>query len=100
MVDDIIFLQNSCFMAYMEKHKLDNVSAAQVFQAYNLFGYIREHFEYLHLIGQLSAPQPQVVINNSNNNVNTNQNANPAAGLPGLRLKNKWVPFYSSIRSF
>lgn len=51
MVDDIIFLQNSCFMAYMEKHKLDNVSAAQVFQAYNLFGYIREHFEYLHLMG-------------------------------------------------
>ena len=51
MVDDIIFLQNSCFMAYMGKHKLDNVSAAQVFQAYNLFGYIREHYEYLHLMG-------------------------------------------------
>ena len=51
MVDDIIFLQNSCFTAYMEKHKLDNISAAQVFQAYNLFGYIREHFEYLHLMG-------------------------------------------------
>lgn len=51
MVDDIIFLQNSCFTAYMEKHKLDNVSAAQVFQAYGLFGYIREHFEYLHLMG-------------------------------------------------
>ena len=51
MVDDIIFLQNSCFMAYMEKHKLDNVSASQVFQAYGLFGYIREHFEYLHLMG-------------------------------------------------
>lgn len=50
MVDDIIFLQNSCFMAYMEKHKLDNVSAAQVFQAYGLFGYIREHYEYLHLM--------------------------------------------------
>ena len=50
-VDDIIFLQNSCFMVYMEKHKLDNVSAAQVFQAYGLFGYIREHFEYLHLMG-------------------------------------------------
>lgn len=49
--DDIIFLQNSCFMAYMEKHKLDNVSASQVFQAYNLFGYILEHFEYLHLMG-------------------------------------------------
>ena len=42
VVDDIIFLQNSCFMAYMEKHKLDNVSAAQVFQAYGLFGYIYE----------------------------------------------------------
>ena len=51
VVDDIIFLQNSCFMAYMEKHKLDNVSAAQVFQAYGLFGYIREHYEYLHLMG-------------------------------------------------
>lgn len=51
MSDDIIFLQNSCFMAYMEKHKLDNVSAAQVFQAYGLFGYIREHYEYLHLMG-------------------------------------------------
>ncbi len=51
MVDDIIFLQNSCFMAYMEKHKLDSVSAAQVFQAYGLFSYIREHFEYLHLMG-------------------------------------------------
>lgn len=51
VVDDIIFLQNSCFMAYMEKHKLDNVSASKVFQAYNLFGYIREHFEYLHLMG-------------------------------------------------
>ena len=50
MVDDIIFLQNSCFMAYMEKHKLDNVSAAQVFQAYGLFSYIREHYEYLHLM--------------------------------------------------
>lgn len=50
MVDDIIFLQNSCFMAYMEKHKLDNVSAAQVFQSYSLFGYIREHYEYLHLM--------------------------------------------------
>ena len=51
MIDDIIFLQNSCFMAYMERHKLDNVSAAQVFQAYNLFSYIREHFEFLHLMG-------------------------------------------------
>ena len=51
VVDDIIFLQNSCFMTYMEKHRLDNVSAAQVFQAYNLFSYIREHFEYLHLMG-------------------------------------------------
>lgn len=51
MIDDIIFLQNSCFMAYMERHKLDNVSAAQVFQAYGLFSYIREHFEYLHLMG-------------------------------------------------
>ena len=51
VVDDIIFLQNSCFMAYMEKHKLDNVSAAQVFQAYSLFSYIREHYEYLHLMG-------------------------------------------------
>lgn len=50
MSDDIIFLQNSCFMAYMEEHKLDNVSASQVFQAYGLFGYIREHFEYLHLM--------------------------------------------------
>lgn len=51
VIDDIIFLQNSCFMAYMERHKLDNVSAAQVFQAYNLFSYIREHFEFLHLMG-------------------------------------------------
>lgn len=51
MNDDIIFLQNSCFIAYMEKHKLDNFRASEIFQAYNLFGYIREHFEYLHLMG-------------------------------------------------
>lgn len=51
VVNDIIFLQNSCFMTYMEKHKLDNVSASKVFQAYGLFSYIREHFEYLHLMG-------------------------------------------------
>ncbi|MCI8398213.1 MAG: DUF3791 domain-containing protein [Oscillibacter sp.] len=51
MNNDIIFLQNSCLMAYMEKHKLDTFSASKVFQAYNIFGYIREHFEYLHLMG-------------------------------------------------
>lgn len=45
-------------------------------------------------IRQLYAPQPQVVINNSNNNVNTNQNAQAAVGLPGFRLKNKWVTFF------
>ena len=36
---------------FEKSHKLDNVSAAQVFQAYNLFSYIREHFEFLHLMG-------------------------------------------------
>lgn len=51
MNDDIIFLQNSCFMAYMEKHKLDNFRVSEIFQAHNLFSFIRENYEYLHLMG-------------------------------------------------
>lgn len=36
MDDGIIFLQSSCFMAYMEKHKADNLRASEIFQAHNL----------------------------------------------------------------
>lgn len=51
MNEDIIFLQSSCFMAYMEKHKMDNLRATEIFQSYNLFGFIRENYEYLQHMG-------------------------------------------------
>ncbi len=48
----IVFLQNACLARYMKLKKLDNVEASTLFDEYNIFKYIRECYDYLHLSGE------------------------------------------------
>ena len=48
---DIVYLQNDCLMGYMKLKKITPAEASEVFSKYNIFEYIRECYDYLHLSG-------------------------------------------------
>ncbi len=48
---EIIVFQNACFMGYMELKQIDHVKASELFSQYNIFAFIMECYDYLHLSG-------------------------------------------------
>ena len=48
---DIVFLQNDCLMEYMRLKKISPTEASERFSKHNIFKYISECFDYLHLSG-------------------------------------------------
>lgn len=48
---NVVFLQNDCLMGYMRLKKISPKEASERFSKYNIFNYISECYDYLHLSG-------------------------------------------------
>ena len=46
---DIYYLLSDCIITYSNKYKLDTIETSKLFKKYNLFKYIYDCYDYLHL---------------------------------------------------